>query len=90
LAAPKAGVALKKAVLWFANLTFDSGLLLVATFVLMTTQLAKANGGQLPAARAEVLAAGVLGLDGWANRLIVALYCVWVFVVARQPIRLRR
>jgi hypothetical protein len=33
---------------------------------------------------------GVLGLDGWANRLIVASYCLWVFVVAWQAIKLRR
>ncbi|HEX8836847.1 MAG TPA: hypothetical protein VF748_07925 [Candidatus Acidoferrum sp.] len=37
----------KKALLWIANLNWTSVLLLVAASVVMTMQLAKANGGQL-------------------------------------------
>ena len=80
----------KKALLWIANLSWISVLLLAATLVLMTMQVAKANGGRLPRHAPKSLPPGVLGLDGWANRLIVASYCLWVFVVAWQAIKLRR
>ncbi|PYT89799.1 MAG: hypothetical protein DMG41_08000 [Acidobacteria bacterium] len=80
----------KKTLLWIANLSWISVVLLVATLVLMTMQLAKASGGHLPEHAPKSLPPGVLGLDGWANRLIVASYCLWVFVVAWQAIKLRR
>jgi hypothetical protein len=48
---------------WSVNMR--SVLLLVATLVLMTVQLAKANGGQLPQHAPKSLPPGVLGLDGW-------------------------
>src|ERR1700756_4807052 len=38
---------------------------------LMTMQVAKANGGQLPKRTPKSLPPGVLALDGWANRFIV-------------------
>jgi len=80
----------KKTLLWIANLSWISVLLLAATLVLMTVQLAKANGGHLPQHAPKSLPPGMLGLDGWANRLIVVSYCLWVFVVAWQAIKLRR
>lgn len=80
----------KRALLWIANLSWISVLLLAATLVLMTMQLAKANGRQLPQHAPKSLPPGVLGWDGWANRLVVASYCLWVFVVAWQAIKLRR
>jgi Protein of unknown function (DUF998) len=80
----------KTTLLWIANLSWISVVLLVATLVLMTMQLAKASGGHLPEHAPKSLPPGVLGLDGWANRLIVASYCLWVFVVAWQAIKLRR
>ena len=67
----------KKTLLWIANLSWISVVLLVATLVLMTMQLAKASGGHLPEHAPKSLPPGVLGLDGWANRLIVASYCLW-------------
>jgi Protein of unknown function (DUF998) len=80
----------KKAFLWTANLSWISVLLLAATLVLMTMQVAKANLGRLPQHAPKSLPSGVLRLDGWANRLIVASSCLWVFVVAWQAIKLRR
>ena len=80
----------KKALLWIANLSWISVILLVATSVLMTMQLARANGGHLPQHAPKSLPPGVLGLDGWANRLIVLSNCLWVFVAAWQAIKLRR
>ncbi len=56
--------------------------------VLMTVQFAQANGGQLPQHAPTSLPAGVLGLDGWADRLFVVSNCVWVMVAAWQAIKL--
>ena len=78
----------KKPLLWLANLNWISVVLLVATLVLMTVQFAQANGGQLPQHAPAHLPAGVLGLDGWADRLIVLSNCLWVFVAAWQAMKL--
>ena len=80
----------RKTLLWIANLSWMSVVLLVATLVLMTRQLTQANGGHLPQHAPKSLPPGVLGLDGWANRLLVLSYCLWVFVAAWQAIKLRR
>jgi hypothetical protein len=80
--------AAKKLLLWLANLNWISVVLLVATLVLMTVQFAQANGGQLPQQAPARLPAGVLGLDGWADRLIVLSNCLWVFVAAWQVMKL--
>lgn len=80
----------KKPLLWIANLSWISVVLLVATLVLMTIQFAQANGGQLPQHAPTSLPPGVLGLDGWADRLIVLSNCLWVFVTAWLAIKLRR
>jgi hypothetical protein len=79
----------RKTLLWIANLSWISVILLVATLVLMTMQLSQANGGHLPQHAPKSLPPGVLGLDGWANRLIVLSYCLWVFVAAWHAIKLR-
>jgi len=78
----------KKPLLWIANLNWISVVLLVATLVLMTVQFAQANGGQLPQHAPASLPAGVLGLDGWADRLIVLSNCLWVFVAAWHAMKL--
>lgn len=52
--------------------------------------MAQANGGHLPRHAPKSLPPGVLGLDGWANRLIVVSFCLWVLVAARHAIRLRQ
>jgi hypothetical protein len=73
-----------------ANLSWISVILLVATLALMTMQFAHANGGHLPQHAPKSLPPGVLGLDGWANRLIVLSNCLWVIVAAWEAIKLRR
>lgn len=80
----------KKALLWVANLNWLSILLLVGTLVLMTMQVAHANGGRLPLHAPKSLPPGVIGLDGWTDRLIVLSNCLWVFLAACQTIRVRR
>ena len=78
----------KKPLLWLANLSWISVVLLVATLVLMTVQFAQVTGGHLPQHAPAQLPAGVLGLDGWADRLIVLSTCLWVFVAAWQAMKL--
>jgi hypothetical protein len=75
---------------WLAHLTWVSLVLLVVTLGLMTAQVAHANGGKLPTHAPKALPAGVIGLDGWADRLIVLSSCVWVIVVAWQAITVHR
>jgi hypothetical protein len=79
----------KKPLLWIANLSWISVVLLVATLVLMTVQFIHANGGQLPSHAPASLPPGVVGLDGWADRLIVLSNCSWVLIAAWQAIKLR-
>src|SRR5450755_71782 len=74
--------------LWIANLNWISVVLLGATLVLMTIQFAQATGGHLPQHAPTQLPAGVLGLDGWADRLIVLSNCLCVFVAAWQAMKL--
>ncbi len=74
---------------WAAHLTWISTVLLIVTLVVMTVQFAHVNGGHLPAHAPQVLPPGVLGLDGWANRLLVATYCAWQIVVAMQAIHVK-
>ncbi len=69
-----------------ANLTWISVLLLVASFVLMVGTF-MATGLPTPAQPPKVLPAGVIGLVGYANRLLVLCYALWVIVVAREAIR---
>ena len=78
----------KKPLLWLANLSWISVVLLVATLVLLTVQFAQANGGQLPQHAPAHLPAGVLGLDGWADRLFVLSTCLWMLVAAWQTMKL--
>jgi hypothetical protein len=74
--------------LFIANLNWISVVLLGATLVLMTVQFVQATGGHLPQHAPTQLPAGVLGLDGWADRLIVLSSCLWVFVAAWQAMKL--
>jgi hypothetical membrane protein len=77
----------KKPLLCIANLSWISVVLLGATLVLMTVQFAQAYGGHLPQHAPTQLPAGVLGVDGWADRLFVLSTCLWVFVAAWQAMK---
>jgi hypothetical protein len=76
--------------LWVANLSWISVVLLVATLAIMTMQMLRVNGGHLPQHAPKVLPPGVLALDGWADRLIVLSNCVWVLLAARQVVQMPR
>ena len=75
----------KKALLWTANLTWISVLLMVLTFIVMIVTFTQ-SGAEVPAEGTVIttLPAGVIGLVGWANRFLVVAYNAWVMTVARR------
>jgi hypothetical protein len=74
--------AVKKALLWTANLTWASVLLLIATFILMIVTFTQTGNQVDPRVTVTVLPEGVIAYVGWANRILVVVYCVWVITVA--------
>ena len=72
--------AAKKALLWTANLTWVSVILMAATFIILIVTYTQA-GGEMTS-EVTVLPPGVIALVGWANRLLIVAYCVWVMTVA--------
>jgi hypothetical protein len=79
----------KRPLLWLANLNWVSIVLLGLTLVLMTMQVLHALGS-LPTSAPAHLPPGVIGLDGWADRLIVVSNCLWVTVAAWHMVNLGR
>ena len=80
----------RKGLLWIANLSWISVVLLIATLTIMIMQLRAANGGHLPQHAPKSLPSGVLPLAGWADRMIVLSNWAWVFLAAYKAIRVRR
>ncbi len=73
----------KKALLWTANLTWISVVLLAATFAILIVTYTQAGGDMTAEATTiTTLPTGVIALVGWANRLLVVVYCMWVITVA--------
>jgi Protein of unknown function (DUF998) len=77
----------RKPLIWIANLSWISVVLLVITLAIMTMQMARLNGGHLPQHAPKSLPIGVLALDGWADRIIVLSNCAWVLLAAWHAIR---
>jgi hypothetical protein len=77
----------RQTLLWTANLTWISVVLLAATFVLLVVTFSLVAGGP-PAQAPRVLPHGVIGLVGWANRLIVVSNCAWVVALAWHTLRM--
>ena len=78
----------KKPLLWTANLTWMSLALMAATLAIFFVTYKQA-GGDMTGGVITTLPPGVLALGGWANRLLVLAYNVWVMTVAWQAIKLR-
>ncbi len=80
----------RRTLLWLANASWISVIMLVATLTIVTMQMMRASGGHLPQHAPKSLPPGVLALDGWADRLIVLSNCAWVLVAAWHAIRVHR
>jgi hypothetical protein len=65
--------AAKNVLLWTANLTCVSLLVMVGTLIILMSGHVRAGNT----------------LVGWANRLLVVIYCVWVITVAWQALQRR-
>lgn len=81
--------AAKRTLLWTANLTWISPILMIAALIGMMVTFTQ-TGAPLPTSAPTELPPGVIGLVGWANRFLVVVYCVWVITVARLAIQFRR
>lgn len=86
--------AAKKSLLWTANLTWISLVLMIVSLIALAVTYTRARG-QVPTdgkalPPGTALPPGVIALVGYANRLLVVAYCTWVMVVAWQAPQLRR
>jgi hypothetical protein len=79
----------KTPLLWTANLTWVSVLLMGIAFAIMMVTYAQ-SGGDLSANAEAVmtLPEGVIALVGWANRFLILVYCAWVMTAAWWAIKL--
>jgi hypothetical protein len=79
----------KNPLLWTANLTWVSVLLLGIAFAIMMATYAQ-SGGDLSANAEAVttLPEGVIALVGWANRFLIVVYCAWVMTAAWWAVKL--
>jgi hypothetical protein len=68
----------KSLLLWTANLTWVSLVLMGAALFIMIRGHT-GSGHKMPIGAIEVV--------GWANRLLVVVYCVWALTVARQVLQ---
>jgi hypothetical protein len=66
----------KSVLLWTANLTWVSLILMAAALIALISRYQIAPHG--------------IAIIGWTNRLLVVVYCVWVMTVAWQGLQLRR
>jgi len=83
--------AARKALLWTANLTWISVLLMAATFAILIATYTQAGGDMTAESTAiTTLPAGVIALVGWTNRFLIVVYCVWVTTAAWLTIRVRK
>lgn len=80
--------AAKKALLWTANLTWVSVILMAATFIILMVTYTQA-GGEMTS-EVIVLPPGVIALVGWANRLLIIAYNAWLMTVAWRAVNAPR
>ena len=78
--------AARKQLLLTANLTWVSVLVMAASFALLIATFTQA-GGDMTGGAVTTLPAGVIALVGWANRLLILVYCAWVMTVAQLAIK---
>ncbi len=71
----------REVLLWTANLTWVSLVLMVAALIIMISRHTGAGNPMSPDSSSFV---------GWANRLLVVVYCVWAMTVAWQALQMRR
>lgn len=78
----------KKPLLWTANLTWVSVVLLIVSFIIMIVTYTQVGGDMATTEVPTSLPAGVIAFVGWTNRFLIAAYCAWVITVAWQAIKI--
>jgi hypothetical protein len=78
----------RKGLLWTANLTWISLVLMAAAFAVFIYTFKQAGGDMSAGTQITLLPEGVIALVGWSNRLLIVVYCVWVMTVAWRAIKL--
>jgi Protein of unknown function (DUF998) len=76
----QAWAAARNRLLWTANLTWVSLVLMIAALIIMMSGYTRAGHKMTP---------DVIALVGWPNRLMVVVDCLWVVTVAMQALQLR-
>jgi len=85
----EASSSAKKSLLWTANLTWISVVLMAASFAILISTFMQAGGDMSAGETMTTLPDGVIALVGWANRFLIVVYCAWVMVAARQATKTR-
>ena len=80
----------RQSLLWTANLTWISVLLMAASFALLIITFTQAGGDMTAGTAPLSLPPGVIAFVGWANRFLIVVYCAWVANVAWHSIRVHR
>ncbi len=79
----------RKSLLWTANLTWISVVLMGITFAILITTFTQAGGDMTSTEVPTILPDGVIALVGWANRFLIVAYCAWLINAAWQAIKLK-
>lgn len=86
-------IGARRMLLWTANLTWISVVLMMASLIAMGVTyihaggLVPANGKSLPLGAA--LPHGTIAVVGYANRFLILAYCAWTISVAWHALKLR-
>jgi len=84
----QAWLASRKALLMAANFTWIIIVLLIISFAVMIAEVMQSGVTVNP--KAPVLPPGVIALVGWADRLLIVIYCLWVMMTAWKAIKLKK
>jgi hypothetical protein len=79
----------KSVLLWAANMTWVSFVLMAVSFAIFIATYKHAGGDMSAGVAITALPPGVIAWVGWANRLLIFCYCVWVITVAWQTLQRR-
>jgi hypothetical protein len=77
-------------ILWLSNLTWVSVVLMGVSLAMFFSSLKAAGIVMSPDAQSLTsLPPGIVPFFGWANRLLIVVYCAWTILIAREAARPR-
>ena len=79
----------KKTIMRTAHLTWIGILIMTVSVMLLFSGFSKAGVDMSSGIAPAKLPDGVIAIAGWANRLLIVVYCIWVITVAWKAIQLR-